>query len=217
MKQIRDNPSGGGFLEGPKTAFLVIDMQKAFVEPGAALRIAGAKATIPAINRALKAARQAAARVWWVEREYAADGSDMEKPRRKALEEKGVSGVLAPGSTGLNSVEQPEGLRKEPGDRTIVKKRYSAFFGTDLDRRLREEGIETIVLLGTTTPNCIRSTCYDGISLNYDVVVLEPCCSSETPEIQRSNMEDMERAGAVIWRSGDLTGILRLSDPRAVL
>ena len=183
-------------------------MQKAFVEPGAALRIAGAKATVPAIRRALDAARRAGARIWWVEREYAADGSDMEKPRRKALESLGISGVLAPGSTGLNSVEQPDGLRKEPGDRTIIKKRYSAFFGTDLDRQLREEGIETIVLLGTTTPNCIRSTCYDGISLNYDVVVLEPCCSSNTPEIQRSNMEDMERAGAVIIRLSDLSTVL---------
>lgn len=208
MKQIRNTNSGGARPEGSKTAFLVIDMQKAFVEPGAALRIAGAKATVPAIRRALDAARRAGARIWWVEREYAADGSDMEKPRRKALESLGISGVLAPGSTGLNSVEQPDGLWKEPGDRTIIKKRYSAFFGTDLDRQLREEGIETIVLLGTTTPNCIRSTCYDGISLNYDVVVLEPCCSSNTPEIQRSNMEDMERAGAVIIRLSDLSTVL---------
>ncbi|MGN8635592.1 Nicotinamidase-related amidase [Eubacterium pyruvativorans] len=208
MKQIRNTNSDGARPEGSKTAFLVIDMQKAFVEPGAALRIAGAKATVPAIRRALDAARRAGARIWWVEREYAADGSDMEKPRRKALESLGISGVLAPGSTGLNSVEQPDGLRKEPGDRTIIKKRYSAFFGTDLDRQLREEGIETIVLLGTTTPNCIRSTCYDGISLNYDVVVLEPCCSSNTPEIQRSNMEDMERAGAVIIRLSDLSTVL---------
>lgn len=208
MKQIRNTNSGGARPEGSKTAFLVIDMQKAFVEPGAALRIAGAKATVPAIRHALDAARRAGARIWWVEREYAADGSDMEKPRRKALESLGISGVLAPGSTGLNSVEQPDGLRKEPGDRTIIKKRYSAFFGTDLDRQLREEGIETIVLLGTTTPNCIRSTCYDGISLNYDVVVLEPCCSSNTPEIQRSNMEDMERAGAVIIRLSDLSTVL---------
>ena len=208
MKQIRNTNSDGARPEGSTTAFLVIDMQKAFVEPGAALRIAGAKATVPAIRRALDAARRAGARIWWVEREYAADGSDMEKPRRKALESLGISGVLAPGSTGLNSVEQPDGLRKEPGDRTIIKKRYSAFFGTDLDRQLREEGIETIVLLGTTTPNCIRSTCYDGISLNYDVVVLEPCCSSNTPEIQRSNMEDMERAGAVIIRLSDLSTVL---------
>ena len=208
MKQIRNTNSDGAHPEGSKTAFLVIDMQKAFVEPGAALRIAGAKATVPAIRRALDAARRAGARIWWVEREYAADGSDMEKPRRKALESLGISGVLAPGSTGLNSVEQPDGLRKEPGDRTIIKKRYSAFFGTDLDRQLREEGVETIVLLGTTTPNCIRSTCYDGISLNYDVVVLEPCCSSNTPEIQRSNMEDMERAGAVIIRLSDLSTVL---------
>ena len=56
-----------------RTALLIIDMEKGFVEPGAALCIAGAKATVPAIARAADEARAAGIRVIWVKRIYAAD------------------------------------------------------------------------------------------------------------------------------------------------
>lgn len=181
-----------------RTALLIIDMEKGFVEPGAALCIAGAKATVPAIARAADEARAAGIRVIWVKRIYAADYSDMEIPRREGLLARGRLGVLAPDSTGIDSIEEPDGLVRQEGDWLLIKPRYSAFFKTGLDEKLRAEGIDTVILTGTTTPNCIRSTCYDAISYDYHVAVLEPCCSSNTEAIQRANMEDMARAGAEI-------------------
>lgn len=50
-----------------------------------------------------------------------------------------------------------------------------------------------MILTGTTTPNCIRTTCYDAIALEYNTVVLTDCCSSHTEEIQWVNLEDMAR------------------------
>ncbi len=61
--------------------------------------------------------------------------------------------------------------------------------------------MRNIILTGTTTPNCIRTTAYDGISLDYNVIALEDCCSSQTPEIQRANIEDMARIGVTIITS----------------
>ena len=58
-----------------------------------------------------------------------------------------------------------------------------------------------MILAGTTTPNCVRTTCYDAIALEYNAVVLTDCCSSQTEEIQRVNLEDMERAGALLMDS----------------
>ena len=58
-----------------------------------------------------------------------------------------------------------------------------------------------MILTGTTTPNCIRTSCYDGLSLDYNILIIEDCCSSNTAEIQRVNMEDMARVGAVITDS----------------
>ncbi len=181
-----------------KTALLVIDMQKAFVEPGAAHCIAGAKATVPACAQVIQEARAAGAPVFWIRRQYRADGSDVEFTRKEAWRKGG--GTMAPGSTGLNSEELAEGLTAAPSDYQVLKPRWSGFFGTELDLLLRRLQIETVVLIGTTTPNCVRTTCYDAIALDYETIIIEKCCSSQTEEIQRANMEDMERIGAKIIR-----------------
>lgn len=185
-------------LNPAKTALLMIDMQKAFVEPGAALCVQGAKATVPACAAAVREARALGVRVLWIKREYAEDGSDMEPPRRKTLEEMGIRGVLAPGSRGLNSVEEPDGLIRLDDETVIIKKRWSAFWETDLDEILKAAGVDTLLLAGTTTPNCVRTTCYDGIALGYRTIVLARCTSSMTDDIQYANLEDMRRAGAEI-------------------
>ena len=180
------------------TALLIIDMQKAFVEPGAAHCIAGAKATVSACDAVIKEARAAGSPVFWIKRQYRADGSDVEFTRKEAW----LSGgrTMAPGSTGINSEELAEGLTAEPSDYEIIKPRWSAFFQTELDMMLRRLKVDTVVLTGTTTPNCVRTTCYDAIALDYRTVILEKCCSSQTEEIQRVNMEDMERIGAEVIR-----------------
>ena len=159
-----------------KAALIVIDMQKAFVEPGAAHCIAGAKATVPACAKVIAEARAAGSPVFWVRRQYRPDGSDVEFTRKAAW--KAGGGTMAPGSTGINSEELAEGLMAEPSDYQIIKPRWSGFFQTELDLILRRLQIETVVLIGTTTPNCVRTTCYDAIALDYETIIIEQCCSS---------------------------------------
>lgn len=185
-------------LEPDKTVLLMIDMEKAFVEPKAALHIMGAKYTVPACEAALDDARALGIKVIWIKRVYSEDGSDMETPRRKMLKKHGITGVLAPGSTGVNSIEEPDGLTRLEDETVIIKPRWSAFFKTDLDALLKKLGTTNVVLAGTTTPNCVRSTCYDSIAYDYRTLVLERCTSSQTDEIQKANLEDMQRAGAEI-------------------
>lgn len=186
-------------LDPAHTALIVIDMEKAFVEPGAGHCIAMAKSTVPACNQAAEEARDAGIPVFWVKRIYRQDGSDVEFTRFAVWDKAGRP--LGPDSTGINSIEEPDGLVRKPEDYVIIKPRWSAFFQTELDLILRRKKIDTIILTGTTTPNCVRTTCYDGISLDYNTIILEQCCSSNTEEIQRVNMEDMERAGAIVVRN----------------
>ncbi len=179
-----------------KSAYLLIDMEEAFVHPQGAHCIKGALATVPACSATMQLAREKGIPIFYIKRIYRENGSDVELTRYSSW----VAGGRAMGaaSIGSNSIEAPQGLEPQAGDYTIIKPRWSAFFQTELDLILRRLGIRTVILAGTTTPNCIRTTCYDANALDYNVVVLTDCTSSNTAEIQRVNLEDMHRMGAVL-------------------
>ena len=159
-------------------ALIMIDMQRGFLDPASPLCIPSAAATVPACAAAMDACRRTGTPVVYATRHYRADGSDVERCRR---------GVWFAGGRPLSEVcppemsdAFPEEFTVEAGDYCIVKPRFSAFFSTQLDLLLRRLGVDTVILAGTTTPNCIRTTCYDALSLDYDVVVLSDCTSSVT-------------------------------------
>lgn len=187
-----------------RSALLVIDMENGFVEPDGGHCIRFAQSTIPACSQAVKLARSKGIPVFFVKRIYRTDGSDVELTRYAAWKNGGRA--CMPASTGHNSAQAPEGLRPQPGDYTIIKPRWSAFFQTELDLILRRLDIRTVILTGTTTPNCVRTTCYDAIALEYNTVILTDCCSSQTEEIQRVNLEDMQRVGAILMDSAAFAG-----------
>lgn len=182
-----------------RSALIIIDMENGFINEESAHCIVNAKATVPACASAVETARKKNIPIFFVKRQYRADGSDVEITRFAAWDKGGRA--MQPESTGNNSDEFPEELSPEEGDYVIVKPRWSAFFQTPLDLILRRLQVRTVILAGTTTPNCIRTTCYDANALDYNVVVLEDCCSSQTEEIQRVNIEDMARMGAIISNS----------------
>lgn len=181
----------------PSTAALIIiDMQNGFIDPRSALCVDGAAATIPACARALGQARSLGMPVFHAVRSYTEDGCDVEAVRH---------GVWATGGKPVSSacsdphtLDEPASLAPQAGDRIVVKPRFSAFFNTNLDSMLRRLGVTTVVLIGTTTPNCIRTTCYDALSLDYNVALIEDCTSSRTPAVQAANIEDMAHIGAHI-------------------
>ena len=173
-------------IEPTRAAFLLIDMQNGFIDPTSALCVAGAADTVPACAHALDFARSIGMSIFHIRRIYSADGANVEPVRYRQWRDGGRP--LSPASEDESSLNWPDMLTPADGDRVMVKPRFSAFFDTQLDE----------VLAGTTTPNCVRSTCYDALSLNYNVVVLEDATSSRTPEVQRANIEDMAYIGARI-------------------
>lgn len=183
-------------MDWKETALVVIDMENAFISAESPLCIRQAAATIPACGDAIRKARERGMRVFFVNRVYRKNGSDVEFTRYASWERGGR--YLAPGSTGALSIEVPQEFLPQAGDYSIIKPRFSAFFQTELDLILRRLGVRTLFLAGTTTPNCIRTTCYDGLSLDYNIAILTDCTSSNTEEIQRVNLEDMERIGAAL-------------------
>lgn len=200
-------------IEPARAAFLLIDMQNGFIDAASPLCIAGAAATVPACAHALAAAREHGLAVFHVRRAYAADGSDVEAVRWETWAEGGRPLSAADPA----SLDCPPELSPAPGEPVIMKPSWSAFFGTDLAALLRARGIGTLVLAGTTTPNCVRSTAYDGLALGFNVAVLRDATSSRSPEAQEANLADMEAAGIQLLHTDDFAanGLLHVRDTEA--
>lgn len=182
-------------LDAEKTALLVIDMQDGFLAPESPTYIPAARATVPACAAVQEKARQLGIPVYYIIRRYAPDGSDVEFTRYFDWKRGGKPCSTPEGPIGW---AMPSEFRVLPGDTVLYKPRYSAFFRTHLDSLLRRRGIDTVVVTGTTTPNCIRATVFDAISLDYNTVVLSDCTSSVTDEVQRVNLLGMASIGAVV-------------------
>lgn len=197
-------------IEQARAAFLLIDMQNGFIDAASPLCIAGAAATVPACAHALAAAREHGLAVFHVRRAYAADGSDVEAVRWETWAEGGRPLSAADPA----SLDCPPELSPAPGEPVIMKPSWSAFFGTDLAALLRARGIGTLVLAGTTTPNCVRSTAYDGLALGFNVAVLRDATSSHSPEVQEANLADMEAVGIQLIFTDDFAanGLLHIRD-----
>ncbi|KAK8465106.1 hypothetical protein PHAVU_010G147700 [Phaseolus vulgaris] len=178
--------------ESNRTALLVIDMQKDFIEGGGSLLVKGGKEIVPNVIKAVDVARQRGILIVWVVREHDPLGRDVELFRRH-LYAAGKVGPLSKGSEGLELVD---GLVIKEEDYKLVKTRFSAFFATHLHSVLQGAGINSLVITGVQTPNCIRQTVYDAVALDYQpVTVIVDATAAATPDIHLANLFDMKNIG----------------------
>ena len=173
-------------------ALLIIDMQRDFVLPGAPLCVAGALPSVPVVRRLLDRARDRGWPVFHVGREHAPDGGDAEPCRRHLFRAGG--GVCVAGTTGAAVVDE---LTPLPGERKLVKTRFSGFYRTSLEDELRALGVSTVLVAGTQYPNCVRGTAVDALYRDFRVIVVSDACSAQTPEVAEANIRDMRGMGIV--------------------
>ena len=102
-----------------------------------------------------------------------------------------------------------EAMNVTPGELRIAKRRYSGFFGTDLDLRLREWGVQQVVVTGVVTNICVRSTVHDAYFLGYDVFVPEDCVSATSDREQASSLYDIDTHFGDVVTSAELIAIGR--------
>ncbi|GAA0185155.1 hypothetical protein LIER_32443 [Lithospermum erythrorhizon] len=176
------------------TALLVIDMQNDFILAGAPMLVKGGEAIVPNVIKAVEVARTRRIPIIWVVREHDPLGRDVELFRRH-MYAPGQSKPTAKGSAGAELVE---GLVIKEGDYKLVKTRFSAFFNTHLHSYLQGLGVDSLVITGVQTPNCIRQTVFDAVALDYQhVTVIHDATAAATPEIHIANIFDMKNIGVV--------------------
>ena len=162
-------------------ALLLIDFMNPFDYAGAELL--APRAIRAAQNTGRLKARMRAARVPVI---YANDNfgrweSDFEAVVANCRERGGASARIA------------ELLAPAAGDRSILKPRHSAFFGTPLEFLLDELGADTLVLTGISADSCIMFTAHDAYLRKYALWVPGDCVASEREVWRRGALAHMER------------------------
>ncbi|KAI3803394.1 hypothetical protein L1987_31545 [Smallanthus sonchifolius] len=174
------------------TALLVIDMQNDFVLADSPMRVDGGLPIVPNVIKAVEHARHRGFPVIWVVREHDPLGRDVELFRRHLY----ADGKPKPTSKGSKGAELIDGLVIKQEDYKVVKTRFSAFFATNLHSFLQGAGIDSLVVVGVQTPNCIRQTVFDAVALDYkSVTVIVDATAAATPDVHAANIYDMKNIG----------------------
>jgi nicotinamidase-related amidase len=174
-------------------------MQNDIAHPEGRLFIPDAAHRSETMGRVLDAFREARAPVFYACRSHRDDGWDVERPRTPLFE--AGRGFCIEGTWGRQIVDR---LTPEPNDPIIVKRRFSAFMGTELDMILRRAQISKLVVIGVSLPNSPRATMFDAIALDYDVVAVEDGLATALEDTRIANLADLEAIGIRIATAHEL-------------
>ncbi len=170
-------------LDPARTAFVVIDLQNYYTQPGYLGECAPSRATFPAVNRLADALRAAGGHVIWVQ--TSADGADdfwshhhahMLTPERSARR-------LRELSSSHEGFQIAPGLTPQPQDVRVVKRCYSALVpgSSNLAEVLEARGITHVLIGGTVTNVCCESTARDAMMMDYATIMVDDALSAVTP------------------------------------
>ena len=158
----------------PTTALLVMDMQNGIVERFG-------DAVLEPAARAIAAARGAGAPVIYVRVTFRAGHPEV-SPRNRMFGRLREAGAMAHDdeTTAIHPALPPQA-----GDVVVVKRRVSAFAGSDLDVVLRAGGIESLALCGIATSGVVLSTLRQAADLDFGLTVLRDACADADDEVHR--------------------------------
>jgi len=164
-----------------KRALVVIDMIEDFAHEGGALYCGPSMGRIiPVIQRELERARAAGEPVIYLTDNHVPDDAEFKMFPPHAI-------------VGTKGAEIISELAPEEADDVIPKRRFSGFFGTDLDITLRERDVDTLRLVGDCTNICVLYTAADARNLGYAVEVVRDGVTSFDEEAHHDALRELEK------------------------
>ena len=136
------------------------------------------------INDLTKLARANAWPVFWVRQEYEPDLRDAPLDMRSESIRMFIKGTKGP----LILDE----LTRVESDIEVVKKRYSMFFGTDMDAQLRRLGTDQIILAGVNSHACVRTSAIDAYQRDFPVTIVRECVASKDVDHHNVSMDYLD-------------------------
>jgi ureidoacrylate peracid hydrolase len=193
-------------LDAKKTALLVIDMQNAFVAPGAPVEVPAARAIVPNINRLSAELRRRGVPVIWVQHENRPGGSGWDGFFGAFVTDRSKAAAALTAGSEMQKL-WPQ-LETSPGDLRVAKSRYSAFIKNDFEGKLQERGIDTLLIAGTKTNVCCECTARDAMMLDYKVVMLSDCTAALSDDEHRATLENMIQQFGDVLTAEQALGLL---------
>ena len=178
-------------LDPSRTALVVVDMQNAFMLPGVAHALCPmAEKIVPNINRLAQAVRETGGTVIWIKTTFKDDALqnwstyfEMVTPQQGAKR----MAALTADSKGHQLWAT---LDVRPQDLIVEKNRFSAFIqgSSSLAEVLRERGLDTLLVTGTVTNVCCKSTARDAMMLNFRTIMVTDGNAAVTDEDHNASL-----------------------------
>jgi len=110
---------------------------------------------------------------------------------------------------GTRGAEVIDEITKGPNDIFLPKRRFSAFYKTDLDQTLRTKGIDTVAIAGISTTFCVLNTAFDALSNDFRTFIVEDCCAAHKKEAHQQIID--------LFRNTPLYPLFRIIDTKGLI
>ncbi|SDC74640.1 Nicotinamidase-related amidase [Variovorax sp. CF079] len=214
--QIHANPFAYEF-ELDRTALVIIDMQRDFVEPGGFGETLGndvslLQAIVPATQSVLHAWRKKGGLVIHTREAHRRDLADCPPAKRNRgnpvlrIGDTGPMGrILVAGEPGNQIIDA---LAPVDGEIVIDKPGKGAFYATGLQSMLQQRSIRKLIFMGVTTEVCVQTSMREANDRGYDCLLLEDCTESYFPAFKTAAIEMIRAQGAIVGWTAPSTALL---------
>lgn len=199
------------------SALLVVDMQRGFLDEGAALEVPKGRDVIPNIALLVQACRDANVHVVFTEFVYATTvpclRGDPFGIEHLPSEPGSPTGFGFPSNncligsnrgTGRESSATVDALKPRGSDLVVQAHTYDKFYGTPLDLALRSRGVERLMVTGVTTDVCVNSTILTAANRNYRVVAVSDAMATIHDHIHQACLQIWENKFARVATTDEL-------------
>lgn len=184
--------------EKHRAAVIVIDMQYDFIGKDAVIPCNANEDLVPSINKLLCFARKSDIPVIYTQELHRASHIDF---GRELDGDEPVHCIE--GSHGSQIIKE---LEPQKDDYVIPKRRYSAFFGTDLQVLLSGLEVDTLILCGVATDVCVRATATDAQQYGYFVKVPRECVAGSNPYRSEAALDNISYLFGKVVSLADIAG-----------
>ncbi len=165
-----------------RLALLLVDVNRSFFDTEGPFHYPGALDNLGPLHQLLEAARDGKRLIVHAREAHRKGLLDYERPK---LPEHSYLGD--------RDQEPYPGFEERPGEIVIHKRRFSAFFATDLALLFQEQGTERVIIAGVKTNVCIRASVQDAFAYGFRPTIARGSVSSNRPHLHEASLEDIQR------------------------